>query len=196
MMPMATLPLYLASASPRRRQLLEQIRLSFEVEAAEVDEAPQSDEDPAEYVRRIARAKAETVARRLGQPGARILAADTAVVLENAILGKPKGREDGIAMLARLSSRSHRVLSAVALWHDGRVTAALSDSEVTFRAIRPSEAAAYWDTGEPADKAGGYGIQGLGAVFVARLQGSYSGVVGLPLYETAELLRGAGISVF
>lgn len=188
--------LYLASASPRRRQLLEQLRLSFEVRIADVDETLRPGELPADYVLRLARTKAETVVRELGQPAAWVLAADTAVVLGSAILGKPNGREDGLAMLQRLSGREHVVLSAIALWHDGKLDTALSTSEVRFRTIAAAEAAAYWDTEEPADKAGGYGIQGLGAVFVERLQGSYSGIMGLPLFETVELLRRAGMSVF
>lgn len=188
--------LYLASASPRRRQLLEQLRLSFEVRIADVDETLRPGELPADYVLRLARTKAETVVRELGRPAAWVLAADTAVVLGSAILGKPNGREDGLAMLQRLSGREHVVLSAIALWHDGKLDTALSTSEVRFRTIAAAEAAAYWDTEEPADKAGGYGIQGLGAVFVERLQGSYSGIMGLPLFETVELLRRAGMSVF
>lgn len=193
---MARSHLYLASASPRRRQLLEQLRLSFEVQAADVDEIPHPGEPSAEYVLRLARIKAEAVARKLGRSTARVLAADTAVVLGSAILGKPKDREDGLAMLARLSGRQHLVLSAVALWHDGKVDTALSVSEVRFRSIAVAEAAAYWETGEPADKAGGYGIQGLGAAFVEYLHGSYSGVMGLPLCETVELLHRTGMSVF
>lgn len=193
---MARSHLYLASASPRRRQLLEQLRLSFEVQATDVDEVPHPGEPAAEYVLRLARTKAEAVARKLGRSTARVLAADTAVVLGSAILGKPKDREEGLAMLARLSGRQHVVLSAVALWHDGKVDTALSVSEVRFRSIAVAEAAAYWETGEPADKAGGYGIQGLGAAFVEHLHGSYSGVMGLPLCETVELLRRAGMSVF
>lgn len=193
---MAEHRLYLASASPRRRQLLEQLGLSFEVRAADVDETARPGELPADYVSRLARAKAESVACKLGQPAAWVLAADTAVVLGAAILSKPRDREDALAMLARLSGREHMVLSAIALWHVGKLETALSTSEVTFRTVAAAEAAAYWETGEPADKAGGYGIQGLGAVFVERLRGSYSGVMGLPLFETAELLRRAGMSVF
>ncbi|HEV2333850.1 MAG TPA: nucleoside triphosphate pyrophosphatase [Gammaproteobacteria bacterium] len=188
--------LYLASASPRRRQLLGQLRLSFEVRVADVDETPRPGELPADYVLRLARTKAESVARKLGQPAARVLAADTAVVLGDVILGKPKDREDGLAMLGSLSGRVHVVLSAIALWHDGELDTALSTSEVSFRTIAADEATAYWETGEPADKAGAYGIQGLGAVFVERLQGSYSGVMGLPLFEAAALLHRAGMSVF
>lgn len=189
-------PIYLASASPRRRELLAQLRLRFEVVPAEVDETPHPGEAPVDYVQRLACAKAESAALRLGAPGAKVLGADTAVVLDGTILGKPTSRDDGLAMLARLSGRSHQVLSGVALWDRGGLRVALSESRVTFRSIPAAEAAAYWDTGEPKDKAGGYGIQGLGAAFVERLEGSYSGVVGLPLSETVELLRRAGVSVF
>ena len=187
---------YLASASPRRRQLLEQLGLRFEVLATEVDEAPRAGEVPVDYVLRLAGTKAETAARLLGAPAALVLAADTAVVLETAILGKPRDREDGLAMLARLSGRRHQVLSAVALWRAGRLDTALSRSEVSFRGISAEEARSYWESGEPADKAGGYAIQGLGALFVEHLEGSHSGVMGLPMFETAELLQKAGVRVF
>jgi septum formation protein len=187
---------YLASASPRRRQLLEQLGLRFEVAAADVDETPLPDEAPADYVLRLARGKAEAAARRLGSPAVPVLAADTAVVLETAILGKPRDRAEGLAMLARLSGRRHQVLSAVALWRAGGLDTALSRSEVGFRSISPEEARSYWESGEPQDKAGGYAIQGLGAVFVEHLEGSFSGVMGLPLFETAELLQKAGVRVF
>lgn len=187
---------YLASVSPRRRQLLEQLGLRFEVITADVDETSLPGEAPADYVLRLARSKAEAAARRLGSHGVPVLAADTAVVLETAILGKPRDRADGLAMLARLSGRRHQVLSAVALWRDARLDTALSRSEVGFRSISAEEARSYWESGEPADKAGGYAIQGLGAVFVERLEGSYSGVMGLPLFETAGLLQKAGVRVF
>ena len=186
---------YLASASPRRRQLLEQLGLRFEVMVADVDEAQRPGEAPEDYVSRVAEAKAQAVVQRLGSPTLPILAADTAVALDGAILGKPRDRADGIEMLSRLAGRSHQVLSAVALWHGGRVRKAISRSRVSFRAISSEEAAAYWASGEPADKAGGYGIQGLGGVFVESLEGSYSGVMGLPLFETAVLLKEAGIDV-
>lgn len=186
---------YLASASPRRKQLLEQLGLRFEVVVADVDETPLPGEAPRDYVVRVARLKVEATTtrlrkRRLSRP---VLAADTAVVLDGAILGKPRDRAEGLGMLARLSGRRHQVLSAVALLNDGLLRTALSESEVAFRAIGPEEAAAYWDSGEPQDKAGGYGIQGLGALFVERLEGSYSGVMGLPLFETAALLAKAGV---
>lgn len=187
--------LYLASASPRRRELLSQLGLTYEVVPADVDESQLPDETPADYVVRLARFKAETAAARLGRPAKPVLGADTAVVVEGEVLGKPRDRAQGLAMLAKLSGRQHEVLSAVALWSARGVTSALSLSRVRFRDIPAAEVRAYWDTGEPADKAGGYGIQGRGAVFVKELTGSYSGVMGLPLYETAELLRAAGVEV-
>jgi septum formation protein len=186
---------YLASTSPRRRQLLEQMGLHFEVAAADVDEGLHPEETPVDYVSRVAEAKAQVVVLRLDRPVLPVLAADTAVVLDGSILGKPRDRADGIAMLGRLAGRSHQVLSAVALWHAGRVRRVISRSRVTFRAISSEEAAAYWASGEPADKAGGYGIQGMGGVFVESLEGSYSGVMGLPLFETAVLLKEIGIRV-
>ena len=183
--------IYLASQSPRRRELLSQIGVRHDVVTVEVDETPRPGEAPAEYVLRLALAKA-----RAGQalrPDRPVLGADTAVVVDDAILGKPTNRDDGIAMLGRLARREHRVLTAVALVGEREETR-LSVSHVRFRAITSTEAAAYWATGEPADKAGGYAVQGLGALFVESLAGSYSGVMGLPLFETGELLRRAGIS--
>jgi len=187
--------LYLASRSPRRLELLGQLGLRPRVVAADVDETPAAGEGPMEYVRRIARAKACAGAGSLsGRPAHPVLAADTAVVVDGRILGKPAGADDALAMLALLSGRSHEVMTAVAV-HGRREQCLVSISEVRFRAITPAEAAAYWATGEPRDKAGAYAIQGRGALFVAGLSGSYSGVVGLPLFETAELLREEGVSV-
>lgn len=186
---------YLASASPRRRQLLEQLELRFEVVTVDVKETPVPGETPADYVLRMSQLKAATAARRLASSRPPVLAADTEVVLDGVILGKPRDEVDGLRMLAGLSGRSHQVLSAVALSKGGALDAVLCSTEVRFRPILPSEAAAYWASGEPRDKAGGYGIQGLGAVFVERLEGSYSNVVGLPLFETAALLRKAGVKV-
>jgi septum formation protein len=186
---------YLASASPRRKQLLEQLGLRFEVVPADVDETPGSGEAPQDYVGRIARLKAEAAAVRLGHPGLPVLAADTAVVVDGDILGKPRGRDEALRMLARLSGRAHQVLSSVALWRAGSLDAALSESRVRFRTLSQTEAEAYWQSGEPRDKAGAYGIQGLGGMFVEHLDGSYSGVMGLPLSETAALLQKAGVRV-
>ncbi len=184
--------LLLASASPRRRELLAQIGVTPEVWPADIDETVRSGEVPADYVLRLARGKAEAV---WAASGGRcpVLAADTSVVCGPDILGKPADKAALVAMLSRLASRSHEVLTAVALRSAAGLRTALCTSEVTFRPLKRDEIERYWDTGEPADKAGGYGIQGLGAMFVSRLQGSYSGVMGLPLYETAQLLQAAGV---
>lgn len=182
----------LASVSPRRSELLSQIGVPHTVVGADLDETARSGELPRDYVVRMARQKALTVRER----GERlpVLAADTTVVLDDAIYGKPRDRADGIAMLGRLSARTHAVLTAVAVADARGVDLRLSVSTVRFRELTPGECAAYWDTGEPRDKAGGYAIQGAAAVFIESLNGSYSGVMGLPLFETAELLRAAGVS--
>ncbi|CDF85907.1 Maf-like protein [Pseudomonas knackmussii B13] len=181
--------LYLASSSPRRRELLTQIGLSFNLVSGNVDETPLPDEAPAAYVERLARCKAQAGLTMLAlRPDVCVLGADTAVVLDGRILGKPKDREDALAMLQALSGREHQVLTAVAVVDRDRCEVRVVSSDVSFRAISEAEAEAYWDTGEPHDKAGGYAIQGLAAIFVKRVEGSYSAVVGLPLCETAELL--------
>ncbi|MFZ1536660.1 MAG: Maf family protein [Chromatiaceae bacterium] len=189
---MAKIQVYLASQSPRRRELLGQIGVSHTVIAVDLDEAPRPGEVPEDYVRRVALDKARV--GRAATPGSRVpvLAADTLVTLDGRILGKPRDAEEAAAMLGLLSGRTHRVLSAVALI-GAEERLALSESQVSFRAIPDWEARAYWATGEPADKAGGYAIQGLGALFVRELRGSYSGVMGLPLHETALLLAEEGI---
>jgi septum formation protein len=186
--------LYLASRSPRRRDLLTQLGLRHGVVAAQADETPRPGECPNDYVLRVALAKAR--AGRAVTPDASlpVLAADTAVVCDDRILGKPADEREALAMLALLSGREHRVLTGVVLLGAREQTAA-SETLVRFRAISAAEAAAYWRSGEPRDKAGAYAIQGVGALFVERLCGSYSGVVGLPLYETARLLRHEGIAV-
>ncbi|MBR9753976.1 septum formation inhibitor Maf [Cobetia sp. 4B] len=196
--------LILASGSPRRRDLLASIGIQCEVAPVDIDETPQANESPEHYVLRLAREKAQAgfaalAQRTAGQTaGRRVLGADTALALDGRILGKPRDEADAREMLLSLSGRSHQVLSGVALCHgdagrDLRCASELVESRVTFRTITPEEAARYWATGEPADKAGGYAIQGLGAVFVSHLEGSYSAVVGLPLHETAELLSKAGV---
>jgi len=164
----------------------------------EIDESVVPGEAPLAYVSRLAEAKAGSgLIRSLAQAPVRpVLAADTAVVIDGEILGKPKDAADAERMLRLLSGRSHEVLTAVALAAAGRVERCVSRSEVRFRDISPAEARDYWNTGEPKDKAGAYAIQGFGAVFVADLRGSFSGVMGLPLYETAEFLRSAGISAW
>lgn len=194
---MATEILYLASASPRRRELLEQIGVRYEPRPVQVDESRQPREAPRAYVTRLARAKAET-AWTFSEPGAAraVLAADTAVVLVDLIFGKPRDRNEALAMLEKLSGCTHEVLTAVALRTARGLESRLSSSRVKLRALRPEEIEAYWDTGEPRDKAGAYGVQGRAAVFIESLEGSYSGVMGLPLFETAELLARAGIDTW
>ncbi|MGX5220747.1 Maf family protein [Pseudomonas segetis] len=184
---MATL--YLASGSSRRRELLTQIGVPFITQVSSIDEAVLPDEQPGTYVERLARAKAQAVFESLDSPAdAVVLGSDTAVVLDGKILGKPADRSEALATLQALSGREHQVLTAVALVARDKTKALVVTSQVTFRCISEAEAQAYWASGEPQDKAGSYGIQGLAAVFVSQLQGSYSAVVGLPLCETAELL--------
>jgi septum formation protein len=191
---------YLASGSPRRRELLQQIGVPFRVIGSSVDETAWPGEAPRAYVARLAAAKAEAgwLARPLAGASsgveAPVLAADTAVILDDRILGKPRDRVDAVAMLLNLSGRTHEVLTAVALRSVVGIESRISHSLVTFRNIQAAEAGAYWDTGEPRDKAGGYAIQGGAAIFVAELRGSYSGVMGLPLFETAELLMSGGVA--
>jgi septum formation protein len=194
--------IYLASGSPRRRELLAQIGVPFKVLRTSVDEAIVAGEAPETYVVRLAKTKAASgweVSRELRLPQraasheAPVLAADTAVVLDGKILVKPANAHDGRRMLRELSGRTHEVLTGVAVATDQGMQSRLSRSEVTFRVISAGEADEYWNTEEPQDKAGGYAIQGRAAVFVADLRGSYSGVMGLPLYETAELLEFAGV---
>lgn len=161
------------------------------VVGADIDETAHPGEMPRDYVLRLARQKALAVRER-GET-LPVLAADTTVVLDDVIYGKPRDREDGIAMLRQLSDRTHAVLTAVALADSRGVALRLSVSTVRFRSLTLEECAAYWETGEPRDKAGGYGVQGAAGVFIESLSGSYSGVMGLPLFETAEMLRAAGV---
>lgn len=182
----------LASRSPRRRELLAQIGLAFAVVDIEVDEAPQVGETPAAMVERLARAKAAAGAAGAA-PAQTVLAADTALSLDGEILGKPADETDALAMLERLGGREHEVCTGVAVARGVDMESRVVRSRVTLRALSAAERAAYWATGEPAGKAGAYAIQGLGAVFVEHLAGSYSNVVGLPLFETATLLARFGI---
>jgi septum formation protein len=184
--------IYLASRSPRRQALLEQIRLPFAMLDLAIDETPRPGEPARDFVARLARDKAEA-GRRLAPDGLPVLAADTDVVLDGEILGKPADEASARLLLERLSGRSHQVLSGVALAWDGRLAWRLNENRVWFRRLSPREIQAYWWTGEPADKAGGYAIQGQAALFIERIEGSYSGVMGLPLFETAQLLAEAGI---
>jgi septum formation protein len=183
--------LCLASVSPRRRELLAQIGVPHVVVGADIDETFLPGETPSNYVTRLAREKALAI-RRTGQQ-LPVLAADTTVVVDGKVFGKPRDQAEAVQMLGELSGRAHQVLTAVALADLHGVVDRLSSSTVFFRNVSQEESVAYWKTGEPRDKAGGYAIQGLGAVFIESLSGSYSGVMGLPLFETAELLRTAGI---
>lgn len=183
----------LGSASPRRRELLNQIGVTHTVRSADIDETPRPHEAPEVYVLRMALEKARAVLSH--DPSLPVLGADTAVVADGLILGKPRDEADGLAMLRQLGGRSHQVLTAVALVEPGREMTRLSVSHVAFRTMSAAEMVAYWRTGEPADKAGGYGIQGYAAAFIEHLEGSFSGVMGLPLFETAALLREFGMDV-
>ncbi len=188
--------IYLASCSPRRAELLRQIGVRFVQIASEVDERRQGGESAEDYVRRLALAKAAS-GRAWIDPGdpRPVLAADTAVVIGQEILGKPRDWPDFQRMMTLLSGQTHRVLTGVALADPCATRYALSISQVRFRTITWYEQWSYWLSGEPQDKAGGYAIQGLGALFVVDLQGSYSGVMGLPLYETGGLLQQAGVTL-
>ena len=195
--------IYLASRSSRRRELLKQIGVSFEVlllregpqRAADFDETPLAAEPPSDYVVRVATAKAEAGWARLGQRRLSrfpVLSADTTVALEGKILSKPADREEAAAFLRQLSGKAHQVHSAVAVKFDHRLEVALSTTEVLFRELDEQEIRQYVVSGEPQDKAGAYAIQGRAAVFVRSISGSYSGVMGLPLYETSQLLAKFG----
>jgi septum formation protein len=187
---MARAPIYLASASPRRSELLRQIGVAHEIRPTAVDESVRTGEAPAEYVLRLAEEKATVLWDRL-PPAERapVLAADTTVALEGEIFGKPAGRDDAVSMLSRLSGRTHQVHTAVAVRHAHGAAARVNSSNVSLRELSAAEIDWYWHTGEPVDKAGAYAVQGLAAIFIRHIAGSYSGVMGLPLYETWELLR-------
>jgi septum formation protein len=188
-MPLAP-KLVLASTSPRRREILQRLGIDFDVVPVETDESPHAGESPEDLVLRLAIAKVEAV------PDAEyVLGADTVVVLGERILGKPADVDEAIAMLLALSGRTHSVLTGVALRVPEATRAVLCATDVRFREIGRDEAIAYWHSGEPRDKAGAYGIQGLGGVFVEAISGSYSGVMGLPVFETVELLKSAGIEI-
>ncbi|MGM0537217.1 MAG: Maf family protein [Pseudomonadota bacterium] len=185
--------LCLASASPRRRDLLASIGVSVEVRPVDIDETPSAGEAAHDYVVRLAREKALAGARHTRLP---VLGSDTAVVRDGAILGKPQGAEDAAAMLRELSGRAHEVLTGVAVTGPAGLLAVCVTTRVFMRDISETEIAAYWASGEPCDKAGAYAIQGLAAVFVERIEGSHSAVVGLPLHETAELLGRQGVPLW
>ncbi len=184
--------LCLASTSPRRREILENLGLEFSVQRVEIDETARDSESPLELVLRLAANKAAAADMRQATC---VVAADTVVVLDEEVLGKPGNVEEAMDMLLRLSGRQHTVLTGVAVRCDGITRVAHSATEVAFREIDRDEALRYWQSGEPCDKAGAYGIQGLGGQFVETIRGSYSGVVGLPVFETARLLKQAGIDL-
>lgn len=178
----------LASASPRRRELLTQLGVTFELVSADIDETPLPDEQPAAYVQRLAQQKARAGLQRL-QSNKPVLGADTIVVCDGAILGKPVDFDHFNQMLQRLSGRSHQVMTAVTLLDATKQLSALVCTDVWFRPLSAADIHSYWLSGEPQDKAGGYGIQGLAGKFIPRIHGSYSAVVGLPLFETEQLLQ-------
>ncbi|MCM2970992.1 Maf family protein [Larsenimonas suaedae] len=191
---MTTMPLWLASGSPRRKALLADIGVQCEGEGVDIDETPLEAEGGCAYVSRLAAQKASVAHER--HSDRIILGSDTAITLDGEILGKPCDRADGLAMLKRLSGRRHTVMTGVAVIGPAGLLCDVVSTEVFFRRLTDEECQAYWDTGEPVDKAGGYAIQGLGAVFVSRIEGSYSSVVGLPLCETAALLAQQGVPVW
>jgi septum formation protein len=189
-----SIQIILASSSPRRKELLDQINVTYRVYPVDLDETPWPDEAPLAYVQRVAAEKSAACKAQLNTE-LPVLAADTAVILGSVIMGKPKDKADAIAMLTQLSGKTHQVYSAISL--RGREhEQAVSITEVTFRCLTEQEILDYWHSGEPVDKAGSYAIQGRGGVFVESIKGSFSGVVGLPLFETAELLSKQGIELF
>ena len=184
--------LHLASTSPRRQEILTALGLTFSSAGVDLDERRNNAESARDMVLRLAQSK--VAAATVNEPTV-VIAADTAVVLGNKVYGKPVDRKDCLAMLQDLSGRTHQVVTGVAVRSTRGVQTALSTTEVQFREISPDEALMYWQSGEPRDKAGAYAIQGKGGVFVTAISGSYSGVVGLPVFETAELLRDAGLNI-
>jgi septum formation protein len=190
--------IYLASKSPRRRELLRQVGIEFELllNDIEVNEDVQAGEAPYDYVARVTRDKAErahqTMMRRQ-LPARPVLAADTTVIVDTEILGKPADMQDAIRMMRRLSGRTHQVLTSVAVAYEDKLWQITQSSDVEFAALSDDAIVAYCDTPEPYDKAGGYGIQGPAAVFITHIAGSYSGIAGLPLFETVQLLQQAGV---
>lgn len=192
---MTAVTLYLASASPRRREILNQLGIPHKVLAQDIDESKIPQESPDEYVCRLAKAKAESALASLSDPAqAACLGSDTTVVCDNEIFEKPMDATDALRILSKLSGRTHQVLTAVALATSNTTEVLLSVSQVTFRELTETEIMAYWSSGEPADKAGAYGIQGLGALFVKAIEGSYSGIMGLPIMETTRLLEKVNIT--
>lgn len=182
----------LASASPRRRELLDQINITYDLMPVDIDESPMLDESPKHLAMRLAKTKAEA-AWQLSDQSKPVLGSDTLGELEGEVLIKPRDYEHAFAMLLRMSGQWHDIYSTVAVTFQGRTLQALSHSRVLFRSLCRQDIEAYWQSGEPQDKAGAYAIQGLGAIFVEKLEGSFSGVMGLPLAETSQLLKQYGI---
>ncbi|HEU4709898.1 MAG TPA: Maf family protein [Methylophilaceae bacterium] len=190
--------IYLASRSPRRAELLQQMGIRFSVLPSDIDESQLPDELPAAYVMRLARSKAEVCRDSLDsgeQPFLPVLAADTTVSVDGVILGKPVDADEARSMLRQMSGRWHEVLTGLAVATQGTVEALLNVTRVQMAELTPAEIEAYIASGEPFDKAGAYGIQGLAGTFIKRIEGSYSGVMGLPIFETAQLLKSAGIRI-
>lgn len=185
--------LLLASASPRRVELLSQLPIEFQQAPVNIDETPLATEPAIDYVCRMSREKAEKASELFAGEDLVILAADTTVVHGQTILGKPENLDDFTRMMRLLSASQHQVYTSVSVIQNQQAVHKLSVSKVEFAPLTDEQIQWYWQTGEPQDKAGGYGIQGKGAVFIRSIEGSYTGIVGLPLYETAEILRGFGI---
>ncbi len=185
--------LILASQSPRRRELLAQLGYQFDCLTADIDETVHLNEQPSVYVDRLAREKATYIAQQVAEPSTLVLGSDTTVVFNDKILGKPKDINKCIEMLSLLSNHKHQVYTSVAVAQQNKIDSVVVCTDVYFKKLTQQEIERYWQTGEPQDKAGAYGIQGIGGQFVTKIQGSYSSVVGLPLYETAQLLAQFGL---
>jgi septum formation protein len=185
--------LILASQSPRRRELLAQLGYQFDCIAADINEDVHKDEQPGDYVDRLAREKAKHIAQPLSESSTLVLGSDTTVVINGKILGKPESINQCIEMLTLLSNNNHQVYTSVAVAQGENIKSVIVCTDVYFKKLSPQEITRYWQTGEPQDKAGAYGIQGIGGQFVTKIEGSYSSVVGLPLYETAQLLAQFGL---
>ncbi|GBU10021.1 septum formation inhibitor [Gammaproteobacteria bacterium] len=186
--------LFLGSSSPRRKTLLAQLGLDFRIHASSINERILNGEKPMSYVKRMAAWKALTAFKEINEADALIISADTSVIIDNRILGKPLDFEDFLQTMKILAGRTHQVYTAVCITDGKNKEDVVSISDVSFKELELSEIKAYWDCGEPLDKAGGYGIQGLGSLFISQITGSYSGIMGLPLYETAAMLKKFGIN--
>ena len=188
--------LVLASQSPRRKELLATLGVNFNVASADIDETVLKGEAPSDYVLRLAQEKATVIFNRLGASKNTVLGSDTSVIFQDHILGKPQDQDEFMGMMARLSGQTHQVMTSVAVISDQKISKQVVVTDVVFHSLSTSLLEKYWKTGEPCDKAGGYGIQGLGSLFVREIRGSYSAVVGLPLAETASMLLAHNISLW